>query len=120
MKKSRCEEYNVDFLLSSGLQGTDGDVMLDRLMEEYYDYKANYSKNIEFDPSTISPFSKYYNINICIIFLFSANTIKYAPLQLVQIYYDTATFDEIEKDVKVTMEAQLGLIGGTMGLLTGR
>ena len=40
-------------------------------------------------------------------------------LQLVQIYFDTATFDEIERDVKVTLEAQLGLIGGTMGLLTG-
>ena len=54
-------------------------------------------------------------------------------------YFDTATYDEIERDekvtldfllcvcvetkapsnVKVTMEAQLGLIGGTMGLLTG-
>ena len=46
-------------------------------------------------------------------------TIEYAPLKLVQIFFDTATFDEIERDVKVTLEAQLGLIGGTMGLLTG-
>ena len=38
---------------------------------------------------------------------------------MVQIYFDTATYDEIERDVKVTLEAQLGLIGGTMGLLTG-
>ena len=38
---------------------------------------------------------------------------------LVQIYFDTATYDKIERDVKVTLEAQLGLIGGTMGLLTG-
>ena len=41
------------------------------------------------------------------------------PLQIVQIFIDTSTFDEIERDVKVTLEAQLGLIGGTMGLLTG-
>ena len=53
-------------------------------------------------------------------------------LEKVYIYFDTATFDEIERDekviseawlnnsdLKVTMEAQLGLIGGTMGLLTG-
>ena len=40
-------------------------------------------------------------------------------MQLIQIFFDTATFDEIERDVKVTLEAQLGLIGGTMGLLTG-
>ena len=38
---------------------------------------------------------------------------------LVQIYFDTATYDEIQRDVKVTLEAQLGVIGGTMGLLTG-
>ena len=41
------------------------------------------------------------------------------PLQVIQIYFDTATYDEIERDVKVTINAQLGLIGGTMGLLTG-
>ena len=39
--------------------------------------------------------------------------------QLVQIYFDTATFDDIERDKKIKMEAQLSLIGGTMGLLTG-
>jgi hypothetical protein len=40
-------------------------------------------------------------------------------LKFVQIYFGTATYDKIERDKKVTMEAQLGLIGGTMGLLTG-
>ena len=49
----------------------------------------------------------------------SDTTIEDAPFNLVQIYFDTATYDEIERDVKVTLEAQLGLIGGTMGLLTG-
>ena len=48
-----------------------------------------------------------------------AATIQDNPLQLVQIYFDTATYDEIELGVKTTVEAQLGLIGGTMGLLTG-
>ena len=36
-----------------------------------------------------------------------------------QIYFDTATFDNIERDKKIKLEAQLSLIGGTMGLLTG-
>ena len=36
-----------------------------------------------------------------------------------QIYFDTATFDDIERDKKIKTEAQLSLIGGTMGLLTG-
>ena len=58
-------------------------------------------------------------MNLLFYFLFTAGTIEYAPLKLVQIYFDTATYDKIERDVKVTLEAQLGLIGGTMGLLTG-
>jgi hypothetical protein len=40
-------------------------------------------------------------------------------LKFVQIVFGTATYDKIEKDEKVTVEAQLSLIGGTMGLLTG-
>ena len=35
------------------------------------------------------------------------------------MYLGSATYDEIEKDEKVTLEAALGLIGGTMGLFTG-
>ena len=44
---------------------------------------------------------------------------SYSTLQLVQIYIKTATFDDIERDKKIKTEAQLSLIGGTMGLLTG-
>ena len=36
-----------------------------------------------------------------------------------QILFDTATFDDIEREKKVKFEAQLSLVGGTMGLLTG-
>ena len=50
--------------------------------------------------------------------MFSDTSILHNP-QVVQIYFNTATYDEIEKDRKVTLEAQLGMIGGTMGLLTG-
>ena len=43
----------------------------------------------------------------------------YQPLQGVEIYIDTATFDDFEKDVSVPLEAQLGVIGGTLGLFAG-
>ena len=43
----------------------------------------------------------------------------YSSLQLIEIFFDTATFDEIQRDKRVKTEAQLSLIGGTMGLLTG-
>ena len=42
-----------------------------------------------------------------------------STLELVHIYFDMATFDDIERDQKIKYDAQLSLIGGTMGLLTG-
>ena len=43
----------------------------------------------------------------------------YEPLHVVQIYFDSVTYDEIVKDVSVTLSDQLGAIGGTMGLFAG-
>ena len=42
-----------------------------------------------------------------------------AEMYFIEIFFDISTFDKVEQDKKMTMEAQLGLIGGTMGLLTG-
>merc|ERR1712192_60382 len=42
-----------------------------------------------------------------------------STLELVHIFFDTATFDKLERDKKIKYDAQLSLIGGTMGLLTG-
>ena len=40
-------------------------------------------------------------------------------LQLVQIYFDTPTFDRITNDRAAKFVDMLSAIGGTMGLLTG-
>ena len=45
--------------------------------------------------------------------------VPYGQLQFINIHLATSTYDVIEKDEKVTTEAALGLIGGTMGLFTG-
>ena len=50
---------------------------------------------------------------------FCRNELPESKLEVVQIYFDTASFDEIVRDKKIKFEAQLSLIGGTMGLLTG-
>ena len=49
----------------------------------------------------------------------SGQEIDRAPLQLVQIFFDTASFDEIERDKEIKLTNQISLIGGTMGLFTG-
>ena len=40
-------------------------------------------------------------------------------MELVQVYFDSSTFDDIERDKKVKFDAQISLVGGTMGLFTG-
>ena len=50
---------------------------------------------------------------------FPGNEMPESRLEVVQIYFDTASFDEIERDKRIKFEAQLSLIGGTMGLLSG-
>jgi len=76
-----------------------------KLMSEYKQFKKNQVQHFKFDSASHSTsFGEELPPSI---------------LQLVQIYFDTATFDDIERDKKIKTEAQLSLIGGTMGLLTG-
>ena len=49
----------------------------------------------------------------------SVEDLPSSSLELVHIFFDTASYDEIVEDKKIKFEGQLSLIGGTMGLLTG-
>ena len=51
--------------------------------------------------------------------MFTGVEVPESTIEVVQVYFDTATFDEIERDKRIKTEAQLSLIGGTMGLLSG-
>ena len=55
-------------------------------------------------------------VTISLFILASSNE---AEIYFIEIFFDISTFDLVEQDKKMTLEAQLGLIGGTMGLLTG-
>ena len=52
-------------------------------------------------------------------YFLSAEDLPSSSLELVHIFFDTASYDEIVRDKKIKFEGQLSLIGGTMGLLTG-
>ena len=58
-------------------------------------------------------------ILFCTKTIISEVAVSYQKLKYLSIYLATETYDEIEKDVKVTTEGAFGLIGGTMGLFTG-
>ena len=53
------------------------------------------------------------------MFFFLAEKRNYSKLDTFLIYFDTATFDQIQKDTKIKMETMVGVVGGTMGLFTG-
>ena len=40
-------------------------------------------------------------------------------LNILYISVDTSSYDKIKRDIRNTLETQLGLIGGTFGLFTG-
>ena len=42
---------------------------------------------------------------LCILYLFPATKLEHAPLEAVYIYFDTATYDEIERDEKVALDS---------------
>lgn len=82
---------------------------LKNLQDEYDRHKKTFSENWAF----------HYEDKYTGDMGDSMKECQYQPLQVIEIYFDTATFDEIKKDVSVTVEAQLGVIGGTLGLFAG-
>ena len=78
--------------------------VLESLQEAYNAYKGSYVKNLLL--------KKQYTD-------FGTEGLPYHPLQAVQIYFSTATYDTIGKDASVTFEDMISAIGGTMGLFAG-
>ena len=117
-----CDGFYGDVAQEKQDGGNEKDATkLQQLLSEYNGYKSKLAKNLVYR-SRSPKFSKLIPPSPPLPFppkLFAAYEQPYEPLQLVQIYFDTATFDEISRDVKNTMETQISVIGGTMGLFTG-
>ena len=76
---------------------------LDKLTDAYHNYKRDYVKHLFFTPDEGENLSKNVRLINILKRLFSATTLlDHAPLEAVYIYFDTATYDEIERDEKVT------------------
>ena len=97
------------------------------MVKEYKTFKKNMIKSFDFNSSQeeaqygeafffklFLTFSKSW-VNLAL----SGHEVQDSTIELVQVYFDTATFDNIERDKKIKFDAQISLIGGTMGLLTG-
>ena len=85
---------------------------LDSLTNAYSAYKVAQVKNMALKDITDRAFfldiTEYTTVRV-----------PYHPLQVVRIYFSTATYDKILNDVSVTLGDQISAIGGTMGLFAG-
>ena len=72
------------------------------LTEVYHKYKSKYVKHLFFNPNNENLCEQSFFFLPSQTFLMPAMEMNHAPLEAVHIYFNTATYDEIEKDEKVT------------------
>ena len=92
---------DIQFVKSSSGEKRREKKALQILIEAYNAYKEAQVKNLVLDS----------NLRV--------GRVPYQPLQVVQIYFSTATYDKIVNDASVTLGDQISAIGGTMGLFAG-
>ena len=109
--KVGCEglHADVEFINSTMNENSKGEDSLKTLIKAYEKYKE----------SQIESFEIVYDDGASYKNRFQIAPKPYQPLRVIQIYFNTATYDEIVRDVSVTLADQLGVIGGTMGLFAG-
>ena len=93
---------DVDFVNSTVGEKSRDKMVLESLMAAYKAYKE-----MQFKSMTLASNNH------------STVPLPYHPLQVVEIYFSTATYDEIVNDVSVSLGDQISAIGGTMGLFAG-
>ena len=86
------------------------------MQNEYFEYKSSFGQRVPFD-SNMGKFQE--KIQHCGS-IYPGETAHEEDLMVVMVYPDTTSFDRIHRDTRNTRETQLALIGGTMGLLTGK
>ena len=102
----KCEGLHADVNFENTTYNHDikDRLAFESLIEAYNAYKEAHVKNLVLEDTNNG---------------YEAVPLPYHPLQVVQIYFNTDTYDKIVNDVSVTLADQLSAIGGTMGLFTG-
>ena len=96
---SKCDGLHADVNFENTTYNHDikDSFAFESLIEAYSAYKEAYVKNLVLGDTNNG---------------YEAVPLPYHPLQVVQIYFNTDTYDKIVNDVSVTL-------GGTMGLFAG-
>ena len=74
------------------------------MRQEYERYKDLWGKNLHYSHSA-GPAQNYSELKLKTLFFFFVSAEKKSlEFQIVRIYFDTSTYDQIEKDVKVAQK----------------
>ena len=93
------------------------DAKLLSLKRDYLKIREDRLKNIAFNANATDGGSDQNEENIFSQFV--SEIILPYDLQFVLVGIESATYDQIEYDLALTIEGALGLVGGTMGLFSG-
>ena len=88
-------------MLSTFIETKDNELS-SSLVNRYKSYKESFVKHLLFNVSQPNLSKLLWLRHSYLYILISAATIEHAPLEAVYIFFNTATYDEIERNVKVT------------------
>ena len=107
---------DVDFENLTNSENIKDKLIFESLVQVYNGYKESYVKNLLLEDRQ----GKDESVPVCTGYFKVCSVPRdYHPLQVVQIYFSTATYDKIVNDVSVSLGDQISAIGGTMGLFAG-
>ena len=106
-----------------------GDDKFNNFVKEYLQYKRSFENDFAyfFEEISLNPEWPFINDQIRLYNYTTdvgnhGGTIHYSNrrlLEVVKIYFQTSTFDQVTRDARTDMVTKISLIGGTLGLFTG-
>ena len=83
------------------------------MLKMYKEFKTEYVRILRFDSSaSVAPFGK--NSSLVFFTFLKSNILEEelpaSTVEVVQIFFDSSTFDDIERDKKVKLDVQISLI----------
>ena len=114
-----CNGLYADVVFKK-LEAFEDQKKLDEISDQYFQYKTSFARNLKFDPSSAN-LSRYFAIlEMLQILLSSAAIVKHRPLQVVHVFFASATYDEVPPSKRNYVQLVFPFCGPNTFLLSQR